>query len=78
MLRVVTVVQQIMAEFNGAVSDEDKIVAITNIKSHETKWTLEFIGPLTFSVRSAAIGTLVSMGEVPKYTDLCSLAFKLL
>jgi hypothetical protein len=29
MVRVVTVVQQIMTEFNGAVSDKDKIVAIT-------------------------------------------------
>jgi hypothetical protein len=29
MLTVVTVVQQIMAEFNGAVSEEDKIVAST-------------------------------------------------
>jgi hypothetical protein len=31
MLRVVTVVQQIMTEFNGALSEEDKIVAITRI-----------------------------------------------
>jgi hypothetical protein len=31
MLRVVTVVQQIMTEFNGAVSEEAKIVAITKI-----------------------------------------------
>jgi hypothetical protein len=31
MLRVVPVVQQIMTEFNGAVSEEDKIVAITKI-----------------------------------------------
>jgi hypothetical protein len=31
MLRVVTVVQQIMTEFNGAVSEEDKIVVITKI-----------------------------------------------
>jgi hypothetical protein len=31
MLRVVTVVQQIMAEFKGAVSEEEKIVAITKI-----------------------------------------------
>jgi hypothetical protein len=31
MLRVVTVVQQIMTEFDGAVSEEDKIVAITKI-----------------------------------------------
>jgi hypothetical protein len=31
MLRVATVVQQIMTEFNGAVSEEDKIVVITKI-----------------------------------------------
>jgi hypothetical protein len=31
MLRVVTVVQQIMIEFSGAVSEEAKIVAITKI-----------------------------------------------
>jgi hypothetical protein len=31
MLRVVTVVQQIMTEFSGAVSEEDKIVAIAKI-----------------------------------------------
>jgi hypothetical protein len=31
MLKVVTVVQQIMTEFNGAGSEEDKIVAITKI-----------------------------------------------
>jgi hypothetical protein len=31
MLRVVPVVQQIMSEFNGSVSEEDKIVAITKI-----------------------------------------------
>jgi hypothetical protein len=31
MLRVVTIVQQIMTEFNGSVSEEDKIVAITKI-----------------------------------------------
>jgi hypothetical protein len=31
MLRVVTVVQQIMTEINGAVSEEEKIVAITKI-----------------------------------------------
>jgi hypothetical protein len=31
MLRVVTAVQQIMTEFNGALSEEDKIVAITKI-----------------------------------------------
>jgi hypothetical protein len=31
MLRAVIVVQQIMTEFNGALSEEDKIVAITEI-----------------------------------------------
>jgi hypothetical protein len=31
MFKVATVVQQIKAEFNGAVSEEDKIVAITKI-----------------------------------------------
>jgi hypothetical protein len=31
MLRVVTVVHQIMTEFNGAVSEEANIVAITKI-----------------------------------------------
>jgi hypothetical protein len=31
MLRVVTVVQQIMTDFNGAVSEEEKRVAITKI-----------------------------------------------
>jgi hypothetical protein len=31
MMRVVTAVQQIMTEFNGAVSEEDKIVAIAKI-----------------------------------------------
>jgi hypothetical protein len=29
MLRVLTIVQQIMTEFNGALSEEGKIVAIT-------------------------------------------------
>jgi hypothetical protein len=31
MLRVVTALRQIMTELNGAVSEEDKIVAITKI-----------------------------------------------
>jgi hypothetical protein len=31
MMRVVTVVQQIMTEFSGAVAEEDKIVDITKI-----------------------------------------------
>jgi hypothetical protein len=33
MFRVITVVQQIMTEFNGAVSEESKVVAITKIVS---------------------------------------------
>jgi hypothetical protein len=41
------VVQQIMTESNGAVSEEAKILAITktvlNLKG--VKWPLEFIGP---------------------------------
>jgi hypothetical protein len=31
MFKVVSIVQQIMTELNGAVSEEDKIVAITKI-----------------------------------------------
>jgi hypothetical protein len=31
MLRIVTIVQQFMTEFSGAVSEEKKIVAITKI-----------------------------------------------
>jgi hypothetical protein len=31
MFKVATLVQQIMTELNGAVSEEDKIVAITEI-----------------------------------------------
>jgi hypothetical protein len=37
MLRIVTVVQQFMMEFNGAVSKEEKIVAITKIVSNLMK-----------------------------------------
>jgi hypothetical protein len=40
MFKVATVVQQIMTELNGAVSEEDKIVAITKIVLN-----LELIGP---------------------------------
>jgi hypothetical protein len=39
MLRVVTVVQQIMTELNGSVSEEDKIVAITKIVLNLMKQT---------------------------------------
>jgi hypothetical protein len=44
-LRIVAAVQQFMTEFNGAVSEEEKIVAITkkNLKSHEAKWPLQLI-----------------------------------
>jgi hypothetical protein len=31
MLRIITVSQQFMTEFNGAVSEEEKIMVITNI-----------------------------------------------
>jgi hypothetical protein len=37
MLLAVTVVQQIMTEINGAVSEEEKIVAITKIVLNLTK-----------------------------------------
>jgi hypothetical protein len=37
MLRIVAAVQQFMTEFNGAVSEEEKIVAITKIVSNLTK-----------------------------------------
>jgi hypothetical protein len=37
MLRVVTVVQQIMTEYNGAVSEQDKIVPNTKIVLNLTK-----------------------------------------
>jgi hypothetical protein len=37
MVRVVTAAQQIMTEFNGAVSEEDKIVAITKIVLNHMK-----------------------------------------
>jgi hypothetical protein len=39
MLRVVTGVQQIITEFNGAVSEEDKIVAVTKIVLNLMKQT---------------------------------------
>jgi hypothetical protein len=37
MLRIVAAVQQLMREFNGAVSEEEKIVAITKIVSNLMK-----------------------------------------
>jgi hypothetical protein len=39
MLRIVAAVQQFMTEFNGAVSEEERIVAIKKncLESHEAK-----------------------------------------
>jgi hypothetical protein len=37
MLRIVAAVQQFMTEFNGAVSEEEKIVVITKIVSNLVK-----------------------------------------
>jgi hypothetical protein len=47
MFKVAAIVQQIMTELNGAVSEENKIVGIAKIvvKLNETKSPLEFIGP---------------------------------
>jgi hypothetical protein len=47
MFKVVTVVPQIMMEFNSAVSQETKIMVISKncLKSNEAKWPLDFIGP---------------------------------
>jgi hypothetical protein len=44
MLRALAVVQQIMTELKGAVSEEDMIFAITKIVIN-LKWQIEFIGP---------------------------------
>jgi hypothetical protein len=43
MLRAVIVVQQIMTEFNGAVSEVDKIVAITKIVLNFKRRTFEIV-----------------------------------
>jgi hypothetical protein len=45
MLTVVTVVQQIMTEISGAMSEEEKKHHKNCLKTHEPKWPLEFIGP---------------------------------
>jgi hypothetical protein len=37
MLRIVAAVQQFMTDFNGAVSEEEKIVAITKIVTNHMK-----------------------------------------
>jgi hypothetical protein len=43
---VVTVVQQIMTDYNGAELEEDKILVIKNcLISYGTTWPLQFIGP---------------------------------
>lgn len=44
MFRVATLVQHIMTQFSGDVSEEVKIVAITKnyLKSNEAKYPLEF------------------------------------
>jgi hypothetical protein len=44
MLKVVTVVQQIITELNEYVSEKDKIMVITKMVLHETKCLLKFIG----------------------------------
>jgi hypothetical protein len=44
MLKVATVVQQIMTELIEAVLEEDKIMVITKIVLNETKGLLELIG----------------------------------
>jgi predicted alpha/beta hydrolase len=43
---VTTVIQQIMTELKGAVSEVDRIIAIKKsyIQTHEAKWLLHFIG----------------------------------
>jgi hypothetical protein len=49
MLRVVTLVQHIMTEFNGAVRRRQNNGHYQScIKPHETKWSLELIGPSKF------------------------------
>jgi hypothetical protein len=45
MLRVVTVVQQIMTEGSGAVTKKNSGHYQNCTKSHEPEWPLEFIGP---------------------------------
>jgi hypothetical protein len=44
MLKVATVVQQIMTVLNEAVSEKDKTMATTKMVHNETKWLLQFIG----------------------------------
>jgi hypothetical protein len=40
MFKAVTVVQQIMAELNEAVSEKGKTVVITKLALNEIKWTV--------------------------------------
>jgi hypothetical protein len=44
MLKIATVVQQIMTELSEALSGKNKIMVITKIVPNETKWLLDFIG----------------------------------
>jgi hypothetical protein len=44
MLKIATVVQQIVTELTEPVSKEDKIMVITKMVLDETKCLLEFIG----------------------------------
>jgi hypothetical protein len=44
MLKVATVVQQIMRELSEAVSKKDRIMVITKIVFNETKWVVVLIG----------------------------------
>jgi hypothetical protein len=43
-LNVATVVQQIITELSEAVTEKDKIMAITKSVLNEIKWLLEFLG----------------------------------
>jgi hypothetical protein len=43
---VLTVAEQIMIEYNGAVLEEAKILAYNNcLKPQRRKWPIEYIGP---------------------------------
>jgi hypothetical protein len=44
MLKVATVVQQIITELSEAMSERDKIMVIAKMVIKRTKWLLEFIG----------------------------------
>jgi hypothetical protein len=61
-LKIATVVQQIMTELNEAVSEKDRIMIITKMVLKETKWLLEFIGhsKSQYSVQMAFGGCAMS------------------